>query len=108
MTMPRRNSPAPRRFAPVRALLSAQTLAAVLASCAVAAVAAQPSPALARVRQVRRAQAPLAFEVNQGQTSAQAAMLARTQGSVVFLTARGAMIKTASRAVGITFAGATA
>ncbi|MGH3184568.1 MAG: SBBP repeat-containing protein, partial [Streptosporangiaceae bacterium] len=51
------------------------------------------------------AQLPLGFEANRGQTSAESQFLARTSGSVVFLTSRGALVKTPSRAVRMDFAG---
>ncbi len=69
-----------------------------------AAAAATPPPA--PPTRVQMARLPLAFEANQGQTSAQAQYLARTQGGVVFLTRQGAVIKTARQAVRLSFAGA--
>ncbi len=75
----------------------------VLATFAVAATAqVAPKPRLAR------APMPLLFEANQGQTALQARFLARSQGSVVFLTGHGVTVKTAHRAVAMDFAGAAA
>lgn len=53
-------------------------------------------------------QLPLGFEANQGQTAAQVAYLARSQGSVVFLTAHGATVKTSRETAGFEFAGSRA
>ena len=51
---------------------------------------------------------PLAFEANQGQTSARAQFLARSSGSVVFLASGSAVIKTERGAIGLRFEGANA
>lgn len=51
-------------------------------------------------------QLPLGFEANQGQTAAPVQYVARSQGSVVFLTAHGATVKTSSETAGFEFAGA--
>jgi hypothetical protein len=81
-------------------------LPAVAALALAAAAAPKPAPAPRLV--ARMAQLPLAFEANQGQTAAPAQFLARTQGGVVFLTAHGAVIKSARRVVALRFAGARA
>lgn len=92
------------------------TLAALLvaAGAQVAPPAAAPARQPAAVNhaveaarlQPRLAQFPLAFEANQGQTDSRAQFLARSAGSVVFLTARGAVVKTTTGAVRMDFVGA--
>jgi hypothetical protein len=76
------------------------------AAAALVLAAAASAPLAAPALRARMARLPLQFEVNRGQTSAQAQFLARSQGGVVFLTRRGAVIKTARTAVRLSFAGA--
>lgn len=68
--------------------------------------AAAPARTPTRLNRVM-ANLPLTFEANRGQTSAQAQFLARSAGSVVFLTSQGAVVKTTRQAVSMNFAGAT-
>jgi len=69
---------------------------------------AAPAPAPNPARTAKTVQLPLVFEANHGQTSAQALYLARSQGSVVFLTAQGAVVKNNQAAVGMRFVGSNA
>ena len=74
-----------------------------------AAFAAGPKRTAAAVRPAvheEMANLPLLFEANHGQTAAAAQYLARSAGSVVFLTKRGAVVKTATGALRMDFAGA--
>ncbi|MGH9466241.1 MAG: SBBP repeat-containing protein, partial [Terriglobales bacterium] len=64
--------------------------------------------AMAQAPLARPSQLPLSFEANQGQTSTQAQFLARSHGSIVFLTARGMVVKTRTGAVALQFLGAAA
>ncbi|MGH9476977.1 MAG: SBBP repeat-containing protein [Terriglobales bacterium] len=85
--------------------LSLAALVAV-ALAATAAWAQQPRAA-ARLGE-QYAHLPLTFQANQGQTSAQAQFLARSQGAVVFLTVHGVVVKSRAGALSINFAGAAA
>jgi hypothetical protein len=75
---------------------------------ALAAVPTVPGKVSKTARAAQNMQLPLVFEANHGQTSAQALYLARSQGSVVFLTAQGAVVKNDQAAVGMRFVGSSA
>lgn len=81
---------------------------AVVALAAAVALAQAPAGKKAAHLKAQYAQIPLTFEANQGQTASQAQFLARSRGTVVFLTAHGMVVKTKQGAVGMEFAGAAA
>ncbi|TAN21797.1 MAG: DUF1573 domain-containing protein [Acidobacteria bacterium] len=81
---------------------------AVVALAAAVALAQAPAGKQSSRLKAQYAQIPLTFEANQGQTASQAQFLARSRGTIVFLTARGMVVKTKQGAVGMRFAGATA
>lgn len=75
---------------------------------ALALLAGLPLAAATPRARLQPVQLPLGFEANQGQTAAPVQYLARSQGAVVFLTARGATVKTIGQTAGFEFAGARA
>ncbi|MGH9484186.1 MAG: SBBP repeat-containing protein, partial [Terriglobales bacterium] len=86
---------------------STLTLTGVAVLFSAAAVLAQ-APKAQRMVKAQYAQLPMTFEANQGQTNAQAQFLARSRGTIVFLTQHGMIVKTSQGAVGMTFTGARA
>ncbi|MGH9519495.1 MAG: SBBP repeat-containing protein, partial [Terriglobales bacterium] len=93
--MPARKLPCPTATLPLTLILMA----------GLPLMATKPAATPRPVGRLQPVHLPLAFELNQGQTAAPVEYLARSQGSVVFLTGHGATVKTSRETAGFEFAG---